>query len=105
MDAWNYHFRQTSLAWPREGCLGHSVNKEAAPNESISAPLPLQEGRKKPQSALKSGLTLQQLSALQSIRNPLDEVWCHHTWQVDPDILSFVENIMFASPGCPSCKM
>lgn len=24
-----------------EGCLGHSANKEAAPNESISALLPL----------------------------------------------------------------
>lgn len=43
----------------REGCLGHSTNKEAAPNESISAPLPLQEGKKKTQSALKSGLTSQ----------------------------------------------
>lgn len=28
-----------------EGCLGQSANKEAAPNEPISALLPLQEGR------------------------------------------------------------
>lgn len=65
----------------REGCLGHSANKEAAPNESISAPLPLQEGRTKPQRALKSGLTSQQSCLLCCIRDPLDKVWCHHTWQ------------------------
>lgn len=51
----------------REGCLGHFTNKEAAPNESISAPLPLQDGRKKPQSTLKSDLTSQQSCLLCSV--------------------------------------
>lgn len=89
----------------RERCLGHSTTNEAAPNESISAPLPLQEEGKKSQSALKSGLTSQKSCLLcRVIRNPLDNVWCHHTWQVPPDVLSFVENVMFASPGSLGCK-
>lgn len=36
-----------------EGCLGHSAKKEADPNESTSALLPLQEGRERLQSAPK----------------------------------------------------
>lgn len=36
-----------------EGCLGHSAKKEADPNESTSALLPLQEGREILQSAPK----------------------------------------------------
>lgn len=46
-----------------------------------------------------------ELHALQSIRNPLDNVLCHHTWQVDPEVLSFVGNVTFAHPGSPGCKM
>lgn len=42
-----------------EGCLGHSASKDAAPNDSIPALLPLQEGREKLQSGPKSGLTSQ----------------------------------------------